>query len=69
MKLFSRKPAYSQEEIAEQIGQIADLMKMRKSSEIVEEIDRFTTAIETAQLVLDHMLSEVTDGLVAKEVV
>lgn len=69
MRLFSRKPMYSQEEIAEQIGQIADLMKMRKSAQIIEEIKRFDTEVEMAQRVLDHMLSKVTAGLEVREVV
>lgn len=52
------KLPYSQMEISEQIGQIAELMKMRRSSQIVGEVEKFSEAIETAQEVLAFMLDE-----------
>lgn len=58
MKLFKRKWQYTQEEIAEQIGQIGDLMKMRKSSQVKDEAAKFTYAIEVSQEVLAFMLDE-----------
>lgn len=54
-----RKWRYSQEEVAEQIGQISDLMKMRDSvRKSQEEIDKFTDAVGVSQEVLAFMLDE-----------
>lgn len=50
---------YSQEEVAEQIGQIADLMKMReKVNQPIEEAKRLTDSIAVSQEVLAFMLDE-----------
>lgn len=66
---FRKRPPYSQEEIAEQIGQIADMMKMRKSSQILDEVARFTGEIEMAQIVLQYMLEMNSDCFAVKSVV
>ena len=72
--IFKRLPPYSQDEISQQIGDLAHLNKLRdaalqkaltykdsdvKQQRYLEETDRYTDAIEIAQHVLDYMLSEV----------
>lgn len=66
---FRRKLAYNQEEVAEQIGQISDLMRMRKSTQITDEAQQFTDAIAISQEVLHFMLDENSSRLVRKSVV
>jgi hypothetical protein len=68
MRWLYRKPSYSQEEVAEQIGQISDLMKMRDEAN-PEEKKRFTAAVEVSQEVLAFMLDENISGFKAKGVV
>lgn len=69
MNIFRRKWTYTQEEVAEQIGQIADLMKMRKSTQITDEAQQFTVAIDVSQQVLAYMLDENSGRLLKKSVV
>jgi hypothetical protein len=73
MKLFTRKPSYSLEELDGQIGAIGQLMKQRgqsmqlavvnqsdaKQQQYLEEVDNFTDAIEVATEVFKFMCEEV----------
>jgi len=54
----THKWQYSQEEIAEQIGQISELMNMRDRTSHAEN-KRFAESIEVSQEVLAFMLDEV----------
>lgn len=53
---FRRKWQYSQEEIAEQIAQVNDLIKQRDKLTIPEQLLRCNGAIEISQEVLTFML-------------
>lgn len=73
LKLFTRKPAYSLDELDGQIGAIGQLMKQRSSSmqlavvnqsdskqqKYLEEVDNFTDAIEVATAVFRFMCERV----------
>lgn len=59
---FRKRPPYSQEEIAEQIGQIADLIKMKDKLLQGDQLQRGNDAISVSQEVLAFMLDEVRRG-------
>lgn len=56
---FRKRVPYSQEQVAEQMRQVKELMQLRKSSQLTDEIKRFDTAIEISQEVLVFMMDEV----------
>ncbi len=59
---FRRKPAYTQEQISEQLGQIAELMKLRDTNVSKEERERLQAAVDVSQEILVYMLEEVKRG-------
>lgn len=62
MNLFGKQPPYSQSQISEQIGIIAELQKQRDKAEASrknEEYQRSNNAVMVAQEVLQHMLVRV----------
>lgn len=70
MRLLRRKQTntwtYSQDEVAEQIGQIADLIKQRdktithlpSSDKIGEQLDLLNDSITASEKVLEYMLTK-----------
>jgi len=61
LNILKRKPAYSQEEIAEQIGQVSKCMQLREKAHAPEAVTRADTAVECAQEILNYMLGEIVE--------